>query len=141
MHSNDLMWQSKHKRQQIIFHCSINLKVVLHRNRMKPMEIFAFQSPQRFHCKIRSYNVFVITIFCRTTVSARPEGWHQVCDAVLNIKHGGTETKTAFTLVQVLQRLITFPCGISSFFLLKKYPLFLWSASVLNASKGTNTLV
>ena len=49
-------------------------------------------------------------------MSARPEGWHQVCDAVLNIKHGVTGTKTAFTLVQVLHRLITFPCGISSFF-------------------------
>ena len=31
-------------------------------------------------------------------------GWHQVCDVVLNIKHGGTGTKTAFTLVQVLHR-------------------------------------
>ena len=55
-------------------------------------------------------------IFCRTTVSARPEGWHQVCDAVLNIKDGGTGTKTAFTLVQVLHRLSTFPSGVSSFF-------------------------
>ena len=49
-------------------------------------------------------------------MSAWPEGWHQVCDAVLNIKHGGTGTKIAFTLVQVLHRLITFPSGISSFF-------------------------
>ena len=29
-------------------------------------------------------------------------GWHQGCDAVLNMKHGGTGTKTALTLVQVL---------------------------------------
>ena len=40
----------------------------------------------------------------------------QVCDAVLNIKHGGIGTKTAFTLVQVLHRMSTFPSGISSFF-------------------------
>ena len=29
-------------------------------------------------------------------------GRHQVCDAVLNMKHEGTGTKTALTLVQVL---------------------------------------
>ena len=39
-----------------------------------------------------------------------------ICDAVLNIKHGGTRAKTAFTLVQVLRRLSTFPSDISSFF-------------------------
>ena len=49
-------------------------------------------------------------------MSARPKGWHQVCDAVLNIKHGGTGTKTALTLVQVSLILSTFPSGISSFF-------------------------
>ena len=51
----------------------MNLKIVLLMNRMKPMEKFAFKSPQRFHCKIKSYNVFFIMIFCRTTESARPE--------------------------------------------------------------------
>ena len=48
-------------------------------------------------------------------------GWHQVCDVVLNIKHVGTGTKTAFTLVQVLHRLNTIPSGISSYFI----PVFL----------------
>ena len=33
-------------------------------------------------------------------MSARPERWNQVCVAVLNIKHGGTGTKTAFNFVQ-----------------------------------------
>ena len=70
--SNDLVSQSLHK-QQILLYRGINLEVVLHRNRMKPMEKFAFQSPKRFHCKIKSQNVFVIMIFCRTTVIARPE--------------------------------------------------------------------
>ena len=75
MNSNDLVWQSKHKQQQILFHCGINLKVVFHRNRMKPVEKFAFKSPQTFRCEIKSYNVLVIMIFCRTThaVSARPK--------------------------------------------------------------------
>ena len=40
---------------------------------MKPMEKFAFKSPQRLHSKIKSQNVVVITIVCRTTVSARPK--------------------------------------------------------------------
>ena len=26
---------------------------------MRPMEKFAFKSPQRFHCKIKSYNLFI----------------------------------------------------------------------------------
>ena len=33
---------------------AVNLKVVLHRNRLKPMEKFAYKSPQRFHCKTKS---------------------------------------------------------------------------------------
>ena len=74
LHSTDLVYESKYKQQQIIFHCGMNLKVVLHRHRMKPMEKFAFKSLQRFLCKIRSSNVFVTMIFCRTTVSAQPEG-------------------------------------------------------------------
>ena len=37
------MWKSLHKQQQILLHCGINLKVLLHR--MKPMEKFAFKSP------------------------------------------------------------------------------------------------
>ena len=49
-------------------------------------------------------------------MSARPEGWHQVRDAVLNTKHRGTGIYTAFTLVQVLHKLSTFLSGISSFF-------------------------
>ena len=40
LHSNDLVWQSLHKQQQILLYCGINLKIVLHRNRMKPMEKF-----------------------------------------------------------------------------------------------------
>ena len=70
-------------------------------------------------------------------------GWHQVCDAVLNIKHGGTGTKTAFTLVQVLHRLstITIPSGISSYFTHEVSPVFLRSAFVLNASKNKHACI
>ena len=63
LHSNYLVWQSLHKQQQILPYCGINLKVVLHRNRMKPTEKFTLKSPLRFHCKIKSYNVFVVMTF------------------------------------------------------------------------------
>ena len=69
--------------------------------------------------------------------------WHQVGDVLL-IKYQtwGTGTKTALTLVQVLHRLSTIPSGISGYILLvTKYPVFLRSAFVLNASKSTSTLV
>ena len=38
----------KNRKQQILFHCrgGMNLKIVSHMNRMKPMEKFAFKSPQ-----------------------------------------------------------------------------------------------
>ena len=68
-------------------------------------------------------------------------GWHQVCDAVLNIKHGGTGTKTAFTLIQVLHRLSTIPSGISSYFTQEVSSAFTISFCAPNASKSTSTLV
>ena len=67
-------------------------------------------------------------------------GWHQGCDAVLNIKHGGTGTKTAFTLVQFYIDRVLFHLGYQVI-LLAKYPVFLQSAFVLSASKSTSTLV
>ena len=63
-----------------------------------------------------------------------------VCDSVLNIKHGGTGTCTAFTLAQVLHRLSTIPSGLSSYFTHKVFRV-LRLAFVLNASKSTSTLV
>ena len=83
LHSNDLVWQSLRKQQQILPHCGINLKVVLHRNRMKPMEKFAFKPPQRFHCKIsignsmicsniwHKYHVQIMLLFVYTTTRKR----------------------------------------------------------------------
>ena len=55
----------------ILFHCRINLKVVLYRNRMKSME--KLLSNRRKDAAVKLSNVFVIMIFCWTTVSARPK--------------------------------------------------------------------